>query len=1066
MGVLGLTKRVAAWAPAMLVGLSLTAASAENFKPGVGLADPAVAINASGYVKWGQTTIAPFIDRMKGAFAWTGRLQSSPDGSNSVVMLDDPSAFSGKVPARDITLRDDTVIDLNRLIMTAVFNKKLISRKQNQQIQKTPEEFFKIETGADGRSQLLGRLREGDSFAPLVRFDRNIGMDLSALRAKGHLQLTQDDLRVPIHDLTLDKDGWPTRMPADLAGRKGTVSTVILWYPVAAAKAPNSIYSGTFYLLAEGQGTLSLNQRGEGTGLVALKDVRIDGPTALKFELQPNGHRVNLTITDTDPAGTGEYLRNIRIVHEQHLSLFEAGEIFTPEYADFMADFRVIRWMQAMEGPRNPPFFEGRFEDRTKLSYYSFNLGTNGTERNGIPIDAIVAFSNKYGTDPWITVPDNVSDEFAQGMAAYIAANLHPDRKLYVELGNEIWNGIFESFHFARKSALERWGVLTIRIGPDGKPVIDQPGRFVDDETVRQAGARSRTELAKMLGLKHPLMGTNGGWSAWTGMRATQVGKIFEDAFAAADPAVGKQRVNNVMGIYSVWPRGTDILMQAAVWKQEEPENWIDPASVFESIAAGAYFGGYSGSGHSDMVTYWIETLGHEGAKRMLLRHLTAGLDPDQPYIQFDRSMVSRNGSVVAEKIYRDVEYRPDLVIDAYPLLQHLHPSLYQKIRKGEGVKSGKAVLTGKSVGQYLRLAEEGGNTVLQMKTSAAESSFQTVLAFKGKSGKSLEQMVTEGVVLPRSLKNLADEADKYFAKQEDKARAYGVDLVAYEGGQHLAAAIWGPFRENLKNQPLIDLLRDINQSPEIAGLYRYWFDAWRKASGGLFAHYADIGMPSRYGNWGVISYLGEDDREHYKLGVLQEENRRGAWWKEERGPNDFLRGVRLTATAEGEHLIGTAKADILIGTHGGERISAGPGDDTLYAAKAGAVVDAGSGDDTILIASPAVTIDGGAGTDTVKVAMALAKLDLSALNASNIAIVDTRNAAQTELTVAPADVVRLTGGDSLRVFAETADRLQLPGFTKQATRKEEQGYVTTYQGQADGRTITLSVITDLPPGR
>ncbi len=1065
MGVSRFVKRVAGWALLMLAGLSSTATAAENFKPGVGIADPAIAINASGFVKWGQTTNAPFIDRMKGAFAWTGRLPNSRESSDSVVMLTDPSAFAGKGPTRDVTLRDDTVIDLYRLVVTAVFNKKLISREQNQQIRRTPEAFFNIETGPDGRSLLVGRLRESDPFVPLVRFDRNIGMNLGALRAKGHVQLTQDDLRVPIHDLTLDENGWPTRMPTDLAGRKGTVSTAILWYPAQAAKAPDSIYSGTFYLLADGQGTLSLDQRGDGAGLVSLKDVRIDGPTALEFEFRPNGQRVNLTISDTDPAGTGEYLRSIRIVHERHLPLFEAGEIFTPEYTDFMADFRVIRWMQAMEGPRNPPFFEGRFEDRPKPSYYSFNLGTNGTDRNGFPIDTIVAFSNKTGTDPWITVPDNVSDAFAKGMAVFIAANLHPDRKLYVELGNEIWNGIFPSYQYAAESALRRWGELKVRIGPDGKPAIARPGRFVSDETVRQSGASSSGELTELLGLKHPLLDANGGWSHWAGMRATQVGKIFEDAFAAADTENGKRRLHNVMGAWGAWAESTDVLMQAKVWRQEEPENWIDPATVFESIAAGAYFGGYMGSRHSDLVSYWIETMGQEGAKRMALRHLTAGLDPDKPYIQLDQSMIARSGRVNPGKVVRDVEYRPELIIDAYPLLRHLHPSLYHKIRTGHGVKSGEAVLTGESVSQYLRLADEGGNTVLQMKTGDAESSFQTVQAFKGKPGESLEQMVAGGIVLPRSLRNLDDEAEKYFTKQEDKARAYGVDLVAYEGGQHLAAAIWGPFRANLNNRPLIALLSDMNRSPEIADLYRYWFDAWRKASGALFAHYADIGMSSRYGSWGVISYLGEDDRQQYRLGVLREENRRGPWWKEERGPDDFLRGVRLTASAEGEHVVGTTKADILMGIHGGERITAGPGDDTLYAAKAGAVVEAGPGDDTILIASPAVTIEGGEGTDTVKVAMSLATLNLSDLKAGDIAIVDTRNAARTELIATPADVVRLTRGDSLRVFAETADRLRLPGFEKQGTGKGDRSNVTTYRGSAGGRDITLSVTTDLPPG-
>lgn len=1056
--------RSGVFATAWLLSLANSAALAEEYSPGVGLADPAVSINASGYAKWGQSSMAPFIDRMKGAFIWSGRLPSDTRESETVHVLSDPAVFGGKVPPLEIVLRPSTVIDLNRLLVAAAFQKKVISREQNQKINRSPELFFKLERGPNGASRVMGRLLESEPFVPLVQFDRDAGMDLAELRRLGHLYLINRDLSVPAASLDLDQNGWPMHLPADRAGRKGEISTTVMWYPGGTAEAPDSLYAGNFYLLADGEGTLSLTQKGSGPDVVKLKGVKIDGPSAVPFRYQPNGQPVSLTLEDTDPGNTGEYLRSIRIVHERHLPLFQAGEVFTPEYGEFMQDFRAIRWMGAMEGPRNPSFFEGAFDDRTKLDFYTFNLGTNKTDRNGFPIDAIIAFANKTGTDPWITVPVNVSDEFARGMAAFIAAKLDPDLKLYVELGNENWNGIFPSYQHSASSGIERWGELTLKRGADGKPQIVRPGRFVSSETLGKSGFATLPELTKALGSKHPLVSKNQAWAEWSGMRATQVGRIFEEAFAEADPATAKRRLNNVMGTFATWAGSTDLLMQTAVWREEEPDTWIDPKEVFESLAVGAYFGGTLGSQNSDLVTHWIETMGQAEAKKMVLRHLEAGLDPAKPYLRIGPAVVRARGEDgnAVDQVPRDVVYSRDLVIDVSDLLQGLHPGIEDRIRSGAGVKQKQAVLTADEALHYLRLGEEAGNTTLEVRTASGEDSFQTVLVFDGKVSQSLPQMLADGVILPRSLYSMQQEAVRYFGNQADKAQAYGLKLVAYEGGQHLAAAIWGLYRANLQNQPLVDLLRDLNQSPEIEALYGFWFDKWRQEGGEAFAHYADIGFPSRYGNWGVISYLGQDKvpgYQSYKLGELRKQNAAGAWWKEDRAATAFLQGLQKTGSGG---LTGTAKGDVLVGVGSKNRLDGGPGNDALIAGAGINMVDAGAGDDIIVVSSVADSVDGGSGFDVVKPALGMADMDLSALKAMNIEAVDTRNAARTKVTVKPGDILRLTGGRQLAIFAESKDQISINGFARTGAEQGPAGFTAHYQADDGGGTVSLSVTTDI----
>lgn len=1041
-------------------------AAAEEFSPGVGLADPGVGMNASGYVKWEQATVAPFIDRMKAAFAWTGRRPDSHGGGPGIA-LKDAGVFTGTAPPYNITLRGDTVIDVYQLLVAAVYHRKMISTEMNERIQKGPEDFFKIETGPGGRSELLGRLRDTDPFRTIARFDRNIGMDLRALRRKGHMLLTRYDLSVGLDELTLDRNGWPTRLPTDLTGRKGSVSTAVLWYPKMTIDAPGSIYAGTFYLMADGEGTLSLTQRGSGGGLLDLRNVQINGPTAVKFDYTPNGDRVVLTISDSDPRGNGEYLRNIRIVHEKHMALYEAGEIFAPEYREFMQDYRVIRWMQPMEGPRNPPFFEGAFEDRPLPSHYTFNMGTNNTDRNGFPIDTIIEFANQTGTDVWITPPVNVTDEFARGMAAYVAATLDPKLRAYVELGNENWNGIFPSYGYSEQAALERWGELKVRRDPDGSLTLVQPGRFVSNQTLRDSGAGTPEALAKALGLKRAPLRAGQSWYEWGSMRATQVGRIFEDEFEKADPARAKERLYNVIGSYAAWPRGTDLLMKGTVWREEEPEAWIDPRTVFEGAAIAPYFGHYLGSRHSDLVTDWIETMGPDRAKAMALRHMTAGLDPNQPYYRITSQKVGRGGRDTGDPAFRDVEYRDDLFIDLWPLLEAWHPEFRQKYRDGTGVQEGKAFLNAREALDYLQLAEESGNTVLRVRKAGSGGGFKTVLAFRGRISQSLEELLAAGVVVPRSVDSVQAEAGRYIAGHQQYTDAHGVDLIAYEGGQHIAVGAYGPFRANLKNQPLTRLLIQLNREPEMAALYRFWFDTWKKNGGKLFAHYADIGQPSRYGDWGVMSYLGEDKEPgaHLpKLAVLREENAKGSWWRESRAPDTFLQGIVATAAEPGGTLKGTQKHDTLFANAPGSSVAGGPGDDRLSGGPKAAMLDGGDGDDTLVLSASSTAVRGGGGTNTLKAAGSLATLDLSALNASGIDVIDIRNAAKTSLRAAPADIPRLNGNGSLTIYAETADKLSLKGFTETGREMAADGHRIRYEGQHNGATLTLTVITDIAP--
>ncbi len=1057
-----------------LGGIGAEPSDIENWDA-VGLANPAVAMNTTGYIKWAESTAATFIDRMKGAFAWTGKQEILFQDRDSYHIFRDAAIFTDPALVKDVTFSSETLLNIHHLITDSRWNKNLIDKTQQEEILANYRDYFKIETGASGNSELWGRLHDTDAFSLLARFDSDIGMDLDDLRTGGQAWLAPADFNLSFTDLDMDRNGWLKSLPTNAAGGVGTASTVVMWYPEEAAQQPGNIYGGTFYLLADGKGTIDLQQAGQSTTKIDLKGLEIDGPTMIPFEYAPDGERVTLTITSSDPNGTGEYVRNVHIVHEDHLEMFQAGEIFTPEFVELHQDARAVRWMAAQDGNHIVPNTAGAFEDAHTKDYYSFNLGTNGTPANGVPVDAIIEFANKTGSDPWVNVNINASDVYVRGMAEYIEANLDPRLTLHLEFGNENWNGVFDTYQVSKAEGLERWGELRLETDNQGGFVRDangdlivlEDGYFFSTATASNNGFQYLDDLAVELGLAHNLYSDNQAWAEWSSMRATEVAVIFDDVFTAADPHNADGRLNKVMGAFSSWDKSTDFLMQANVWHEAEPGGWIDPAGVFDSLAVAGYIGGTAGNKHSDMVRYWIDNYGEQKAAELLIRQLKSDVDPSLQLIEFERNDFAGDNTVKASAVHSGITYSPDLVVDVYNAIFGKDKALRDDIQSAAGM-TGAEVLVGADVHNYVRLdTAANGNTVLQLRVDPANGDYETVVEFDSPLSLTIEQMLEEGTLFVRSVPSIGESANLLFGAQKAKADAYGLDLVAYEGGQHLAAATWGAYRANLADPTLTDFLMDLNDSPEMGELYGYWFDAWQNAGGALFAHYADYGLSSRYGSWGALEYLGEQNDPNaatYRYDALQEWNQQDAWWDDGRDPTAFLHGVIDTGTAGDELLRGTSEEDILLGGDGDDEIYAGPGNDRIGGGTGANIVDAGDGDDIILLESVADQIDGGAGWDTLRLASGLSDLDLADLNAVNVEALDLRNFSQSNVTISVEDAFAFTGDNLLTVHAETADIIELTGFTHQGTVIDENQVTNVYASDNAAIDITVEVIHAIEP--
>ena len=93
-------------------------------------------------------------------------------------------------------------------------------------------------------------------------------------------------------------------------------------------------------------------------------------------------------------------------------------------------------------------------------------------------------------------------------------------------------------------------------------------------------------------------------------------------------------------------------------------------------------------------------------------------------------------------------------------------------------------------------------------------------------------------------------------------AQQRGLQLVAYEGGQHVVTHDGA-----LRKDPAVQaLLLAMNRDPKMGALYERLLDTWKAQGGTLFMHYVDITAYGQYGCWGALESLTEDSPKYRAL--------------------------------------------------------------------------------------------------------------------------------------------------------------------------------------------------------
>lgn len=113
------------------------------------------------------------------------------------------------------------------------------------------------------------------------------------------------------------------------------------------------------------------------------------------------------------------------------------------------------------------------------------------------------------------------------------------------------------------------------------------------------------------------------------------------------------------------------------------------------------------------------------------------------------------------------------------------------------------------------------------------------------------------------------------FKYHANVAQKRGLQLVAYEGGQHIVG-VQGV--EN--NEKLTNFFMELNRRPEMQDLYIQLLNDWKQAGGNVFVNFIDIGVPSKWGSWGSLEYRGQKGSPKYNA-LMDFIDRNACWWQD-----------------------------------------------------------------------------------------------------------------------------------------------------------------------------------------
>ena len=145
-------------------------------------------------------------------------------------------------------------------------------------------------------------------------------------------------------------------------------------------------------------------------------------------------------------------VHDLHVMRTDQVSLYNAGEIFNPDFVAKVAQWDVVRFMD-WENTNDSDAIT--WDTRTTLNDAFWSRQAT---HDGVPLEAMVKLCNEAHVDMWYNMPTKADDTFVKNALTYIRDHLDPSLKVHVEWSNEVWNQSFNTYRYAQAQADKLWG--------------------------------------------------------------------------------------------------------------------------------------------------------------------------------------------------------------------------------------------------------------------------------------------------------------------------------------------------------------------------------------------------------------------------------------------------------------------------------------------------------------------------------------------------------------------------------------------------------------------------------
>lgn len=221
--------------------------------------------------------------------------------------------------------------------------------------------------------------------------------------------------------IALTADGWPTE---DF----GTI--------IASGWSNETRVQGVYTVVFRGHATV-IPVASPGVTVGAQITDAASGLTRVPVTFGPTATQLMLAFKQTDGS-----VRDLRVLRPGYAWDDPNLPVYADDYRRYMAPFSTLR---TMDWTATNSVKSGLWADRVTPELVRGGKAPNrGADMpTGAAWEQVIQMANELDKDVWINVPTKADDDYVTQLATLFKAQLEPSRKLYVEWGNEMWNGSF-----------------------------------------------------------------------------------------------------------------------------------------------------------------------------------------------------------------------------------------------------------------------------------------------------------------------------------------------------------------------------------------------------------------------------------------------------------------------------------------------------------------------------------------------------------------------------------------------------------------------------------------------